>query len=305
MPDQPSRSNTFGWCLLQCQDTFVQIVHWPIYKVNMLTISDCDPSVCCSARTRSCRLFTDLFTRSICLQSQTVTPVFVAVPGHVRADCSLTYLQGQYAYNLRLTPVFVAVPGHVRAGCSLTYLQGQYAYNLRLWPRCLLQCQDTFVQIVHWPIYKVNMLTISDLEPGVCCSARTRSCRLFTDLFTRSICLQSQTVTPVFVAVPGYVCAGCSLTYLQGQYAYNLRPWPWCLLQCQDTFVQFVSFLNMQLSTDELARRLPPIDQLIQTYYLNIETSFSLSRSIYSNAINVSQPVMSLVYTLQCWRCNK
>ena len=61
----------------------------------------------------------------------------------------------------------------------------------------------------------------------------------------------------------------------------------------------------MQLSTDELARRLPPIDQLIQTYYLNIETSFSLSRSIYSNAINVSQPVMSLVYTLQCWRWNK
>ncbi|KAI0218636.1 THO complex subunit 2 [Lamellibrachia satsuma] len=56
--------------------------------------------------------------------------------------------------------------------------------------------------------------------------------------------------------------------------------------QCQDTFVQFVSFLNMQLSTDELSRRLPPIDQLIQVYNLNVESAFSLSRGIYCSAIN-------------------
>ncbi|KAI8799110.1 THO complex subunit 2, partial [Biomphalaria glabrata] len=57
--------------------------------------------------------------------------------------------------------------------------------------------------------------------------------------------------------------------------------------QCQDTLVQFGSFLSMQLSTEEFVKRLPPIDVLLSTYHIPHSAAFFLSRLLYAHAINV------------------
>ena len=57
--------------------------------------------------------------------------------------------------------------------------------------------------------------------------------------------------------------------------------------QCQDTLVQFGSFLSMQLSTEEFVKRLPTIDVLMTTFHLPANSAFFLSRSLYAHAINV------------------
>ncbi|CAL1526810.1 unnamed protein product [Lymnaea stagnalis] len=57
--------------------------------------------------------------------------------------------------------------------------------------------------------------------------------------------------------------------------------------QCQDTLVQFGSFLSMQLSTEEFVKRLPPIDVLLSTYHIPHSAAFFLSRPLYAHAINV------------------
>lgn len=64
--------------------------------------------------------------------------------------------------------------------------------------------------------------------------------------------------------------------------------------QCQDTFVQFGSFLSMQLSTEEFVKRLPAIDTLVSTYHVPPDAAFFLSRSRYSYAINVSNRFLTL-----------
>lgn len=56
--------------------------------------------------------------------------------------------------------------------------------------------------------------------------------------------------------------------------------------QCQDTLVQFGSFLSMQLSTEEFIKRLPPINELIGTYHVPHDAAFFLSRPLYSYAVN-------------------
>ncbi|XP_025088766.1 THO complex subunit 2-like isoform X1 [Pomacea canaliculata] len=55
--------------------------------------------------------------------------------------------------------------------------------------------------------------------------------------------------------------------------------------QCQDTLVQFGSFLSMQLSTEEFVKRLPPIDVLISTYHVPQDAAFFLSRPLYAHSI--------------------
>ncbi|BFZ15044.1 hypothetical protein BsWGS_18083 [Bradybaena similaris] len=57
--------------------------------------------------------------------------------------------------------------------------------------------------------------------------------------------------------------------------------------QCQDTLVQFGSFLSMQLSTEEFVKRLPPVDVLLTTYHIPHSAAFFLSRPLYAHAINV------------------
>ncbi|XP_061165363.1 THO complex subunit 2-like isoform X2 [Saccostrea echinata] len=56
--------------------------------------------------------------------------------------------------------------------------------------------------------------------------------------------------------------------------------------QCQDTLVQFGSFLSMQLSTEEFVKRLPTIDTLITTYHVPADAAFFLCRPQYTYAIN-------------------
>ena len=60
------------------------------------------------------------------------------------------------------------------------------------------------------------------------------------------------------------------------------------VLQCQDTFVQFADFVCMQLSGDELSRRLPSIDQLTLVYGVPASAAFALSRALYASKISVS-----------------
>ena len=50
---------------------------------------------------------------------------------------------------------------------------------------------------------------------------------------------------------------------------------------CQDTLVQFGSFLTTQLSADEWLKRLPSIDILVSQYNLQPDAGFFLSRPMY------------------------
>ncbi|ELU01720.1 hypothetical protein CAPTEDRAFT_223841 [Capitella teleta] len=55
--------------------------------------------------------------------------------------------------------------------------------------------------------------------------------------------------------------------------------------QCQDTLVQFISFLSLQLSLDEMNKRLPTMDQLLLTYHISPDVAFALWRSNYMSSI--------------------
>lgn len=58
--------------------------------------------------------------------------------------------------------------------------------------------------------------------------------------------------------------------------------------QCQDTLVQFIGFLSLQLSCDELVKRLPNIQELLTSYHIPVEIAFALWRIVYSASISVS-----------------
>ena len=71
--------------------------------------------------------------------------------------------------------------------------------------------------------------------------------------------------------------------------------------QCQDTLVQFGSFLSMQLSTEEFVKRLPPIDTLISTYHVPQDAAFFLSRTQYAHSIHVSHALLcSVISVILC-----
>ena len=57
--------------------------------------------------------------------------------------------------------------------------------------------------------------------------------------------------------------------------------------QCQATLVQFISFLSVQLSTDELVKRLPDVHDLLTTYHIPTEVAFALWRIVYASSISV------------------
>ncbi|KAL4230734.1 THO complex subunit 2 [Mactra antiquata] len=56
--------------------------------------------------------------------------------------------------------------------------------------------------------------------------------------------------------------------------------------QCQDTLVQFGSFLSMQLSTEEFVKRLPPIEKMVSEFHVPPDAAFFLSRPLYSYDVN-------------------
>lgn len=55
--------------------------------------------------------------------------------------------------------------------------------------------------------------------------------------------------------------------------------------QCQDTLVQFISFLALQLSANELTKALPNICDLMVTYHVHPDVAFGLWRVVFSAAI--------------------
>ena len=59
-------------------------------------------------------------------------------------------------------------------------------------------------------------------------------------------------------------------------------------VQCQGTLVQFITFLSLQLSSDELVKRLPDIHELLTTYHIPTEVAFALWRIVYASSISVS-----------------
>lgn len=56
--------------------------------------------------------------------------------------------------------------------------------------------------------------------------------------------------------------------------------------QCQDTFVQFGTFLASS-SAEEWQKKIPPIDKLFLDYYVNADAAFFLWRPVLTNAVNV------------------
>ncbi|CAH0560689.1 unnamed protein product [Brassicogethes aeneus] len=56
--------------------------------------------------------------------------------------------------------------------------------------------------------------------------------------------------------------------------------------QCQDTLVQFGTFLGSTLSVDEYVNKLPTIQSMLQDYHIPCEVAFFLARPMFNHAIN-------------------
>lgn len=59
--------------------------------------------------------------------------------------------------------------------------------------------------------------------------------------------------------------------------------------QCQDTLVQFGTFLGSSYSVDEYVERLPSIIAMLQDYHINSDVAFFLARPMFTHQINVSK----------------
>lgn len=58
--------------------------------------------------------------------------------------------------------------------------------------------------------------------------------------------------------------------------------------QCQDTLVQFGTFLGSTMTVDEYVRRLPSIHSMLQDNHIHSDVAFFLARPMFAHAINVS-----------------
>uniref|UniRef100_A0A182J8B0 THO complex subunit 2 n=1 Tax=Anopheles atroparvus TaxID=41427 RepID=A0A182J8B0_ANOAO len=56
--------------------------------------------------------------------------------------------------------------------------------------------------------------------------------------------------------------------------------------QCQDTLVQFGTFLGSTYSVEEYVERLPTIHSMLQKYHIHSDVAFFLARPMFSHAIN-------------------
>jgi len=59
-------------------------------------------------------------------------------------------------------------------------------------------------------------------------------------------------------------------------------------LQCQDTLVQFGTFLGSTLSMEEYMTKLPSIHSMLADYHIHADVAFFLARPMFTHAINVS-----------------
>ena len=53
--------------------------------------------------------------------------------------------------------------------------------------------------------------------------------------------------------------------------------------QCQDTLVQFGSFLAANLSVDDYTRRLPEMKELLTRFHVNLDLAFFLARPMFNH----------------------
>lgn len=58
--------------------------------------------------------------------------------------------------------------------------------------------------------------------------------------------------------------------------------------QCQDTLVQFGTFLGSTMTVDEYVERLPSIHSMLQDNHIHADVAFFLARPMFAHAINVS-----------------
>lgn len=65
--------------------------------------------------------------------------------------------------------------------------------------------------------------------------------------------------------------------------------------QCQDTLVQFGTFLGSTYSVDEYTERLPSIHSMLQEYNIHADVAFFLTRPMFSHQINVSSRLILLI----------
>ncbi|XP_057661904.1 THO complex subunit 2 isoform X1 [Diorhabda carinulata] len=56
--------------------------------------------------------------------------------------------------------------------------------------------------------------------------------------------------------------------------------------QCQDTLVQFGTFLGSTMSVDEYVNKLPSIQSMLTDYHIPLEVAFFLARPMFNHAIN-------------------
>lgn len=64
--------------------------------------------------------------------------------------------------------------------------------------------------------------------------------------------------------------------------------------QCQDTLVQFGTFLGSTMTVDEYVERLPSIHSMLQDNHIHADVAFFLARPMFAHAINVSAPLMCM-----------
>lgn len=58
--------------------------------------------------------------------------------------------------------------------------------------------------------------------------------------------------------------------------------------QCQDTLVQFGTFLGSTMTVDEYVEKLPSIHSMLQDHHIHSDVAFFLARPMNAHAINVS-----------------
>lgn len=60
------------------------------------------------------------------------------------------------------------------------------------------------------------------------------------------------------------------------------------MLQCQDTLVQFGTFLASSLTVEEYIARLPTVNSMLAKFHIHADVAFFLARPMFTHAINVS-----------------
>lgn len=59
-------------------------------------------------------------------------------------------------------------------------------------------------------------------------------------------------------------------------------------LQCQDTLVQYGTFLGSTFSMEEYINHLPSVHDLLDQHHVHMDVAFFLARPMFNHSINVS-----------------